>query len=56
MSIAKAKDNLRSARRQLADVIDILPTKRFIFGNIKRGKVKRAIDAVDKSLRELRGL
>ena len=55
MSVAKAKDNLRSARRELADVIDTLPTRRFIL-NRKRNKVKRAIDAVDKSLRELRGL
>ena len=55
MSVAKAKDNLRDARRQLADVIDTMPVRRLIF-NSKRGKVKRAIDAIDKSLRELRGL
>ena len=56
MSVAKAKDNLRSARRELADAIDVLPVKRLPFSNNKRNKVKRAIDTVDKSLRELRGL
>jgi len=55
MSVSKARDSLRDARRQLADAIDTMPVRRLMF-NSKRGKVKRAIDAVDKSLRELRGL
>ena len=55
MSVSKAKDNLKSARRELADVVDTMPSRRLIF-NSKRGRVKRAIDAIDRSLRELRGL
>ena len=56
MSVAKAKENLRDARRNLADAIDILPT-RSLFSKTrgKRGRIRRAISATDKALAELRG-
>ena len=59
MSVAKARENLQSARRNLADAIDILPTKSLFFRaktRNKRSKIKRAIGATDKALAELRGL
>ena len=59
MSVAKARENLQSARRNLADAIDALPSKSLFFRvktRNKRSKIKRAIGATDKALAELRGL
>jgi len=58
MSVAKARENLQSARRNLADAIDSIP-KSFFFkvrSKSKQAKMKRAISATDKALAELRGL
>ena len=58
MSVAKARENLQNARRNLADAIDSLPTSFFrkVRSKSKRGKMRRAISATDKALAELRGL
>lgn len=58
MSVAKARENLQSARRNLADAIDNIPKSFFskVRSKSKRGKMKRAISAIDKTLAELRGL
>ena len=56
MSVVKARDNLQSARRNLADAIDTLPRSIFSRAKRKQGKIKRAIGATDKALAELRGL
>ena len=58
MSVQKARDNLQSARRELADAVDTLPKSFFskVRSRSKLGKMKRAISATDKALAELRGL
>ena len=56
MSVAKARENLQSARRNLADAFDTLPKSIFSRTRSKQDKIKRAIGAVDKALAELRGL
>lgn len=57
MAISKARDNLKGARRELADAIDSLPSHMFALrAKSKQGKMKRAIGAIDKALAELRGL
>jgi len=56
MSVQKARDNLQSARRNLADAIDVLPKSFFSRSRKKRGKIKRAMDATDRTLENLRGL
>ena len=56
MSVAKARENLRDARRNLADAIDGIPKSFFSRGKGKQNKLKRAISATDKALAELRGL
>jgi len=56
MSVAKARENLKYARRELADAIDVLPTSIFSKSRGKRRKIKQAIDAVDRILYNLRGL
>jgi len=59
MSVAKARENLQSARRNLADAIDALPSKSLLFRTrirSKRNKIKRTIDTIDRTLENLRGL
>ena len=57
MTISKARDDLKGARRELADAIDKLPSRLLALrSRRKRSKIKRAIDYVDKSMQELRGL
>ena len=56
MSVANARVNLKNARRELADAIDTLPKSLFSRSRSKRSKIKRAIDAVDGALENLRGL
>ena len=58
MSVAKARENLQSTRRELADAIDKLPKSFFskVRSRGKLNKMKRAISATDKALAELRGL
>jgi len=56
MSVANARVYLKDARRELADAVDVLPKSIFSRARSKRGKIKRAIDAVDKTLEMLRGL
>jgi len=56
MSVAKARENLQSARRNLADAVDALPRSIFSRTRSKQGKMKRAISAIDRALAELRGL
>ena len=56
MSVAKARENLQSARRNLADAIDSASRSFFFKRRSKQGKMKRAISAVDKALAEMRGL
>ena len=58
MSVTKAKENLQSARRNLADAVDTLPRSFFskVRSRSKLSKMKRAISATDKALAELRGL
>ena len=58
MSVAKARENLQNARRNLADAIDGIPTS-FLYkarSKSRRSKIKRAVSATDKALAELRGL
>ena len=56
MSVAKARENLRDARRNLADAIDGIPKSFFSRVRSKQGKMRRAVSATDKALAELRGL
>ena len=57
MTIPKARDNLKGARRELADAIDSLPSRLFALrSRRKRSKIRKAIDYVDKSMQALRGL
>ena len=57
MAISKAKDNLKDARREMADAIDKLPNRLFsLRSRSKRSRIKRAILYIDKSIQELRGL
>jgi len=56
MSVAKARENLKGARRELADAIDVLPRSIFSRARKKRGKIKRAMDTIDRTLENLRGL
>ena len=57
MTVSKARDDLKGARRELADAIDSLPNRMFALrGREKRNKIKRAIGYIDKSIQELRGL
>ena len=56
MSVAKARENLQSARRNLADAIDGTSKSFFSRGKGKLNKMKRAVSATDKALAELRGL
>jgi len=56
MSVANARVNLKVARRELADAIDILPKSIFSRARNKRNKIKQAISIIDKTLEELRGL
>jgi len=56
MSVAKARENLKGARRNLADAIDILPRSIFSRARSKRGKIRRAMDTIDRTLENLRGL
>jgi len=58
MSVAKARVELQSARRNLADAIDNIPKSFFskVRSRSKQGKMRRVISAIDKALAELRGL
>ena len=56
MSVARARENLKDARRNLADAIDNIPKSFFSRVRSRQGKMKRAISATDKALAELRGL
>lgn len=59
MSVAKARENLQSARRNLADAMDDVSKSFFTRARSKlskQGKMRRAISATDKALVELRGL
>jgi len=57
MAISKARDNLKGARRELANTIDSLSSRLFSLGSrSKRSKIKLAIDYIDKSIQALRGL
>ena len=57
MAVPNARNNLKVARRELADAIDKLPSRLFsLRSRGKRGRIKRAILYIDKSMQELRGL
>jgi len=57
MAASNARDSLKMARRELADTIDKLPNRLFsLRGRSKRSKIRRAIEYIDKSIQELRGL
>ena len=57
MTVSKAREDLKYARRELAVAIDSIPSRMFALkSRNKRNKLKRAIDYVDKSMQELRGL
>jgi len=58
MSVARARENLQSARRNLADVIESLPKPSLLkIGNRrKRSKIIQALSYVDNSLEKLKGL
>ena len=57
MTVSNARDSLRGARRELADAIDSLPYRLFsLKSRSKRIRIKRAVDYIDKSMQELRGL
>ena len=57
MAISNARNSLVVARRELADAIDKLPNRLFsLRSRGKRGKIKRAILYIDRSMQELRGL
>lgn len=55
MSIGKARDSLKQARRELADTLEQTP-RGLLVGRRKYGKLKRALASVDKATIELRGL
>jgi len=58
MSVAKARENLRGARRNLADAIEGLPKPSLlgIRNRRKRSKIIQTLNSVDNSLEKLRGL
>ena len=57
MTVSNARNSLIVARRELADAIDKLPRSILAMrSRSKRGKIKRAILHVDRSMQELRGL
>ena len=56
MVMARARNNLKSARRNLADAIDVLPKSIFSKTRSKRNKIKQAIDTIDKTIETLKGL
>ena len=57
MTVSNARNSLIVARRELADAIDKLPSRLFALRSRgKRGRIKRAILYIDKSMQELRGL
>jgi len=56
MSIAKARDNLRDARRHIADELEEMPKRILFRGRSKRSKLRRALAYTDKIMAELRGL
>jgi len=58
MSVAKARENLRGARHELAGAIESLPKPSLlkIRNRRKRNKIIQALNSVDNSLDKLRGL
>lgn len=57
MTVSNARDNLKMARRELADAIDKLPNRLFsLRSRSKRSRIKGAILHIDRSIQELRGL
>lgn len=59
MSVSKARDNLKQARREIADSIDQLPQPLLFRGRAtrsKRNRMKRSITAIDNAIEALRGL
>ena len=58
MSIAKARENLKDARRNLADAIESLPKPSLlgIRNRRKRSKIIQILNSVDKTLENLRRL
>lgn len=55
MTIGKARDSIKQARREIADALEQTP-RGFLIGRRKHGKLKRALANVDKAAMELRGL
>jgi len=58
MSIQKARNGLKFARKELADAIESLPKPSLlkIRSRRKRNKIIQALNSVDNSLEKLRGL